>query len=140
MSETLEREYIRHPANIPIKVMSRQSPKQLNFELNNVSEGGLSFRSPKPYSIGSIVTIKIDSLKPVFKVMGVVQWCRMATGSSYEMGVKFLDQQDAYRVRMVEQICHIEEYRQQQAQESGRRMTKNEASFEWIEQFGSDFP
>jgi PilZ domain len=133
-----DREYIRHPIHMPIEVKCSSTVAQLNLQLSNVSVGGLSFRSPRSFHRGSIVEIKI-SVRPVFRVHAVVQWCK-AVGESFELGVEFLDQDDAYRVRMIEQICHINQYRDEVHQRSGKRISRNQASKEWIEKYAETFP
>ena len=138
MSPEQNRAFIRHPTKVPIKVESEKSPEQLNLKLSNVSMGGLSFCSPNEFHEGTVVKIKIPT-KPVFKVHAIVQWCKRVK-ECFELGVRFLDQDDAFRVRMVEQVCHIEEYRQQAMADSGRRMTRNRASLEWINKHGGSFP
>jgi len=139
MNQNHTREYIRHPANIPLEVVPQSSREQLNLQLNNVSEGGLSFDSPIEFHSNTVIKIKIPSIKPAFTVSAVVQWCKKIT-DHFEMGVRFLDQQDAFQVRMIEQVCHIGEYRQAAQLNSGRRMTWNKASIEWIEKHGGNFP
>lgn len=132
------RDYIRHPARMPIEVKCSSSLAQLNLQLNNVSEGGLSFVSPNAFHRGSVVDIKIP-VRPVFRVHGVVQWCRALT-EGFELGVEFLDRDDAYRVRMVQQVCRIEMYRQELQLRSGKRVSKERASKEWIEKYAESFP
>ena len=139
MNTPFSREYIRHPSEVPLLIMPYSTREQLNLQVNNVSEGGLSFDSPVEFHINAVVKIKIPSMKPVFKVNAVVQWCRQLQGR-FELGVQFLDQDDAFRVRMVEQACHISEYRKAAQQVTGRRMTWNKASMEWIEKNGGNFP
>ena len=46
----------------------------------------------------------------------------------------------AYAVRMVEQVCHIESYRQRLSQERGRDISSEEAAQEWISHYAADFP
>lgn len=133
------RQYIRHPAEIPLEVSPHGARDQLNLQLNNVSVGGLSFDSPTEFSEGSLVRIKISTIKPIFWVNGVVQWCE-ALPEHFEVGVRFLDEGDAFRVRMVEQVCHIEQYRHHALHKEGRRISKNKASVEWIEKHGAKFP
>lgn len=139
MTESLAREYIRHPANVPLDIVPQSTKEQLSLQLNNVSEGGLCFDSPVELHSNTVIKIKISSLKPVFKVNAVVQWCRKIK-DHFEMGVRFLDQNDAFRVRMIEQVCHIGEYRQEAQLVSGHRMTWNRASREWIQKNGGSFP
>lgn len=139
MNAQQSREFIRHPSAIPLEVAPQSAQEQLNLRLNNVSLGGLSFDSPVELDEGSVIKIKIPSFKPVFKVDAIVQWCKQIK-DHFELGVKFLDQDDAFRVRMIEQVCHIEEYRKDAQKKRGKRMTRNQASIEWIEKYGRDFP
>jgi hypothetical protein len=60
--------------------------------------------------------------------------------SGYELGVTFLDAEDAFRARMVEQLCHIEDYRRSVMRTQGRELSLDEAATEWIEKFAEDFP
>ncbi len=133
-----DREYIRHPACMPIDVKCSSSLAQLNLQLNNVSEGGLSFVSPNAFHRGSVVDIKIP-VRPVFRVHAVVQWCR-AVSEGFELGVEFLDRDDAYRVRMVQQVCRIEMYRDELQLRSGKRVSREQASKEWIAKYAESFP
>ena len=85
------------------------------------------------------IKIKIPSIKPVFKVNAVVQWCR-EENDHYALGVQFLDTDDEFRVRMAEQACYISEYRKEEQALTGRRLSWNTASMEWIEKNGGSFP
>ncbi len=139
MTVSQHRDYIRHPTSIPLEVQSQSAPEQMHLQLSNVSAGGLAFSSPVEFHPGALVKLKIRAVKPIFRVHAIVQWCRRA-GEIYELGVQFLDQDDAFRVRMVEQVCHIEEYRRRLQKELGRRISKNQASLEWIARHGKRFP
>jgi len=139
MDAKISREYIRHPSRVPLMIASHGTRQQLSLKLNNVSAGGLAFDSPVEFHVDAVVKIKMPSTKPVFKVDAVVQWCRELKGR-FEMGVRFLDPEDAFKVRMVEQICHISEYRKEAQKVTGKRMAWNKASMEWIEKNGGNFP
>ena len=41
---------------------------------------------------------------------------------------------------MVEQICHIEQYKQDVFEKDGRRLSGEQAALEWIEKYATDFP
>jgi hypothetical protein len=41
---------------------------------------------------------------------------------------------------MVEQVCHIEEYRRTVQRLEGRELSAEEAAFEWIHRFAAQFP
>jgi hypothetical protein len=75
----------------------------------------------------------------VFESVAKVAWCR-ETEHGYELGVEFLDQDDAFRARMVEQICHIETYREQVQQTEHRELSPEQAAHEWISKFAEAFP
>lgn len=139
MKNNEAREFIRHPTQIPIQVACDSAVDQMNLHLNNVSVGGLCFEAPLAFEPNSIVTIRIPFLKPIFKVQALVQWCKKVK-DHFDMGVRFLDYEDAFRVRMVEQVCHIEQYRKELMKKEGKRITRNRASYEWIARHGSDFP
>ena len=47
---------------------------------------------------------------------------------------------EAFKVRMVEQICHIEHYRKEVLASEDRRLTSQEAATEWIGKYSSKFP
>ena len=78
-------------------------------------------------------------MQPDFEVRGQVVWCRSESGV-FEIGVAFLDPSDLFQVRMVEQICHIEQYKADVLASEGRRLNGEQAAQEWIEKFAGDFP
>jgi len=139
MNTKQTREYIRHPSDVPIVISPLSNSQQLSLQLNNVSMGGLCFDTPSQLSVGSVVKIKISRVRPVFKVSGIVQWCDSIEGH-YEVGVKFIDNEDAFKVRMVEQVCYIDQYRRQIKSQEGRRISEDTAAVEWIQKHGAEFP
>ncbi|MEH6652304.1 MAG: hypothetical protein V7707_19955 [Motiliproteus sp.] len=56
----------------------------------------------------------------------------------YQLMLAFTDEEQAFRFRMVEQLCHIHQY-QRQLQYQGRRLSINEAAGEWISCFAGQF-
>ena len=133
------REYIRHPSDIPIFVATEKANNQMNLALNNISTGGLAFDTPTFLEEGSVVNIKINSVKPSFRVKGIVAWCEPKE-AHFEVGVEFIGHKDAYRVRMVEQVCHIEHYKKAVKANEGRNISGEAAACEWIEKYASTFP
>jgi len=134
------RNYIRHPSDIPIDFQAEAELAEAHSDhLKNVSQGGLAFHSPTPLTPGSLIRVKIPLVKPVFQAVGRVTWCRHC-GDQFEIGIEFLDRDDVFRARMVEQLCHIEHYRQQVLAEEGRRLSSEQAAREWIQRFAPDFP
>jgi hypothetical protein len=132
----VKRQYIRHPATIP-----------LQFELGSVThscatkdvtEGGLCFICAQPIHVDQTISITIDHCDPDFEAKGVVRWCARH-GHKYLVGVAFEDQAVKYAVRMVEQVLHIEHYRQERLNQ-GVELTSQEAAVEWISKYAADFP
>ena len=75
----------------------------------------------------------------VVEAQARVAWCKDRRGY-YEVGVEFLAEDDMFRARMVEQVCHIEHYRKAVKAKEGRRLSREEAALEWIAKHAADFP
>jgi len=106
-----------------------------------MSYGGLAFLSSSPHTPGDVVDVEFPSLKNVPVLQGEVVWTKPAPDNSsrYIEGIRFLNEQDHFRARMVEQICYMLIYlRDQQA--AGRALTPEEAAEEWSAKFASVFP
>ena len=133
------RNFIRHPADIPIKIIKNKSEDSYRHPLQDISIGGLRCRFNESLAIGIRITIIIDLVDPIVEIPGNVVWCR-ADDVSYELGIEFRGEQDVYRLRMVEQICHIEHYRNVIRTREGRNISSEEAAREWIAKFAGEFP
>ena len=133
------RQFIRHPANIPIDVSDTGRFMRVSLRSQNVSLGGVALRSATPMEPGTIVMVSISYVQPPFETRAHVVWCSPREGS-YELGVEFLSVEDAFRARMVEQVCHIEHYRQEIERTEGRTLTVEEAAHEWIGIYAAQFP
>ena len=133
------RKYIRHPADIPLEFELGDVVANRREYLKDVSEGGLSFRSAEYLEPGSTIMIRIPLRNPVFETEGVIVWCRKGT-DAYDAGVNFTDSSSEYRVRMVEQVCHIAHYKAEVLEKEGRELTGEEAAVEWITKYAKDFP
>jgi len=133
------RHFIRHPVDIPIEVEAGFHPPSEHYEAHNLSTGGLSFDSVSEMAPGSIVDLRIPFVEPAFETRARVVWCS-GKGGNYELGVEFLDPDDAFRARMVEQVCHIEEYRRKVLEVEGRMLSAEEAATEWIYHYAAHFP
>lgn len=134
------RHFIRHPSDVPIEVQGSPERDYVRRCTKNVSFGGLAFTSDAAIEPETIIALRFPYLKPAFEVPAArVAWCQNE-GSQYAVGVQFINYEEAFRVRMVEQICHIESYRREVAQREGRELTSEEAALEWINRFASSFP
>ena len=107
--------------------------------LTNVSLGGLSFISGQAIEVGQKVSVCIPILKQDNRLAGTVVWCEKSK-NGYEIGLEFEGKKDVFRLRMIEQICHIEHYRKEIKIVEGRELNSEEAAKEWISRYAGDFP
>jgi hypothetical protein len=132
------RQFIRHPAEVPIEVSATGgSPGPLEHA-RNVSAGGLALRCGAAFPADSIVHVRIACVRPTFETDARVVWCSACPGG-FELGVEFLEADDAFRARMVEQVCRIEQYRAEVRARDGRELTSDEAAAEWIARYAAAF-
>ncbi|SRR5579875_2831748 len=133
------RQFIRHAVDIPIEVTTGDWLAHATHHTRNVSLGGLAFKSDCEFEPGVIVEVRIPFVRPMFTTKARVVWCNTHK-DGFEMGVEFLDSKDAYRARMAEQVCYIENYKKAVYQTEGRLLTADEAAMEWIGKYASQFP
>jgi len=131
------RQFIRHPISIPIQVHPLDHPTA-NIEVQNLSAGGLCFVTDTPLAVGSLVEFVIPNLEPDYHGDGLVVWRKEQAENLFAVGMCFITDDEYYRTRMVEQVCRIEAYRRELA-EQGRQLTPEAAAEEWIERFAAKF-
>jgi len=132
------RSFIRHDTDLPIEVcVETQAPA--SKPLRNLSHGGLSFQHHTELPVGAQVRVAIAVGGPEFVASCRVVWCQ-PEGEAWQVGVEFLDPDDLFRARIIEQVCQIEDYRKQELRRSGRQLTGQEAALEWISKFAGSFP
>jgi hypothetical protein len=136
---TPPRRFIRHTADVPIEVRTVPGSAPQTQPAINVSEGGLSFISETDIPIGTTIEIRIAEVQPPFEAHARVVWMR-SEDDAYCIGVQFLDADDVFRARMVEQVCAIESYRRKIESQEGRLLTRDEAAQEWITKYAGRFP
>jgi hypothetical protein len=107
--------------------------------LRNVSAGGICFSARQAMDVGATVRISISIGDQDFEADGEVMWCEGVNGH-HEVGVRFRDAATVFTVRMVEQLCYIEQYRQQVLHAEGRDLSSEEAASEWVSRYAADFP
>lgn len=131
------RQFIRHPADIPIQITAAHG--RLRSRSRNLGNGGLALKTRQALEPGQVVELLIAIVRPAFKTQASVVWCR-TRDAGFEVGVEFLASDALYRARMVEQVCHIESYRARIRESEGRELTADQAAMEWIAKYASDFP
>ncbi len=127
------------PIQVTLDWAEEDDDETADQTITNVSLGGLAFISNKPIEILERVRICIPVLNQDNFLVGNVVWCEKK-GNAYEIGIEFENSRDAFRLRMIEQICHIEHYRKEVARLEGRELNAQEAAKEWISKYAGDFP
>ncbi|MEE8056705.1 MAG: PilZ domain-containing protein [Pseudomonadales bacterium] len=134
------RRFVRHPTDIPIDVnlaIDRPQP-ETSSHMTTVSRGGLSCEVTDKITVGCQVYIDIPSVSPAYHGTGEVMWCRSKEGH-YEIGVRFTNKAEAYKSRMVQQVCQIEHYKNMVFEKEGRILDGDQAAAEWIEKYAAEF-
>lgn len=131
----------RHPVRIPIRytVLEGHDEAPHHEILEHVSGSGVSFKSSGPVSLGTRVRVDIRVAIPPFEAEAIVTSCKEAQGD-YEIEVRFTDDKNNYKLRMVQQVCQIEQYKLDVFEAQGRRLSNEEAAREWIAKNAANFP
>lgn len=133
------RQYIRHPVDIPLEyVITGESFEKRDFA-KNISIGGICFQTEEKLSSGLILVVTIPSIDEKFEGIGRVVWC-LERHDRFEVGIEFVDEEDAYRARLIEQICYIKKYQKDILEQEGRELSDEAAAEEWTRIFAKNFP
>jgi hypothetical protein len=133
------RRFTRHTASIPIEVRPSEGAPWSLPGIHDVSQGGLAFRSSREAPLGTTLSVHIPAVRPAFQSLARVVWC-LPVENVFDVGVEFIECDDEFRARMVEQVCRIWEYRRHVQADEGRTLTVPEAAEEWIAKHGAAFP
>ena len=133
------RQFIRHPSDVPIDYELDQKLERTHDQLKNYSDGGVCFVAEEWIEPDTEIQVSITVAPPAFHAIGTVVWCK-SIGGRFEVGVRFQGDETDYALRMIEQICHIEQYKKDVQENEGRRLSGEEAAMEWIERYASEFP
>ena len=129
--------YIIHPSDIPIECEPEEIPVD---DFGTRVCGGLLFRSQSSLVEGSRVRLRIPFTQPQFEATCHVHGCTQDATDQFLVRVHFLREEDLYRIRVVEQACHIEHYKREMLEKEGRSLSGNEAAYEWINKYAQQFP
>lgn len=140
MKEINERHFIRHPSTIPIEYCFTDKPLCLLDSIKDVSVGGLSFTAQQFIKPNSWLHLHIPINDIHFEIDAQVRWCKKSSNEHFDVGVLFSDDKEAFIARMVEQVCHIEQYKKNVYESEGRELSGDEAAAEWISKYAGDFP
>ena len=132
--------FIQHPTGYPIEVKYKRFWEKWTTNNQLTSRIGIKFDSVKHIKLGSFIDIFIPLPDKTEQFAGKVVLVR-ENSDCYEIGLCFLNQEDASRARIVEQICHIELYMQEKKYKEGPyNLSPERVAQEWITKYASDVP
>ncbi len=132
--------FIHHPTNFPLSWRKRRVPKKQESEaVTGGGQIGLCFVSDKYIKPGTHLELTIPLRGNTEHFIGQVILVRKLE-EQFEIGVWFDTREDAGRVRIVEQICHIENYLKQKRHQDGPFFSHERVAQEWVSRFASRFP
>ncbi|MFA5199426.1 MAG: PilZ domain-containing protein [Candidatus Omnitrophota bacterium] len=136
------RRFIRHPISLPLvyKVIKPNTSADGKSETRNISIGGLSFPSKKAVRPDSMIAIRMPFEDKVFNIKAKVVRCENNSETKlYDIAVNFFRLHEAFKVKMIEQIYLIAEYRDLLILQSGKEVSLEEASRKWVKRFSKRF-
>lgn len=126
--------YIQHPTNIPLQLSAAKTQEFTQPAMPL----GLIYNSDQAWHAGDCINIERPDLAPGMCCHGQVLWCREHR-QGYQVGIAFYSSEDLYCIRMLEQVCHIDDYQREHCNK-GNTLSKDAAANEWIEKFAAHFP
>ncbi len=140
MAHREKRRFIRHLLINPLEFKITEEDQFERTETLNVSEGGLMFMSKRDVPSGTIIKLQLPLYDKVFGVKAkVVHVEKDESTGLHRIGVAFVSYADAFKVKLIEQIYLIEEYRVLRSLQLGKEITLQEASREWIKKYSERF-
>lgn len=139
------RRFIRHPLCMPLSYKllepgSKEAPDGESACTLNMGLGGLLFTSKSAIKIKSRIMIRMPFEDKVFNVKARVLRCTPnAETRQLDIAVSFLRVQEAFKVKMIEQIYLIAEFRDLLSLQTGKQVTLEEASRKWIKRYSARF-
>ena len=135
------RRFIRHPICYPLEF--EHASKKIRERTNtlNVGEGGLLFLSKHPLKKDEIIILKMPLQDKVFRVKAKVMHTTKDSENTdlFNVGVSFYRYSDAFKVKLVEQLYLIDEYRILRSLQLGHELSMQKASEEWIKRYSKRF-
>lgn len=132
------RVFTRHDSTMPVEVLSEEFNIEERKSILNIGTGGLAFKSEKNFVPGTFVKLRIPFVKPVFASDARIAW-RKKIRDEYIVGVEFLKSDDIFKIRMVEQVCEIENFRKKMESEENIELSSGSAALEWQSRFANTF-
>lgn len=131
--------FIKHPDRFPLAYRKLRFWEQSKIVDDQQSNTGLTFISDSYQKPGSILEITIPTRKEIHQFLARVVMVKQGE-SAYELGVWLINSEDTPKLRIIEQICHIELYLNDKRYKDGPFLSTEKLTEEWISRFASSFP
>ena len=131
--------FIHHPRRFPIEYRRISFWEKTVPVFEEASDIGLTITSVKYMKPGTCIEIAIPIRRELQKFRCRVVLVREVS-EGYELGLWLLNKSDAARIRIVEQICHIELYLNDKRYMDGPFLSRERVANEWITRFAANFP
>ena len=131
--------FIKHPERFPIEVRRLRFWERLNMEYTSTTDIGFSFFSKEYQKPDDMIEVSIPTMNENSLFLGKVVLV-IGSDKGYEIGMMLLNMEDVPKLRIVEQICHIELYLSDKRYKEGPFLSKEKLTEEWISRFASNFP
>jgi c-di-GMP-binding flagellar brake protein YcgR len=141
---TERRHFIRHPLCFPLSYKVSEDDKSdhpvRRSTSINLSMGGILFSTKHRVDKGAKIIVKMPFQDKVFNVRGKVVRCvKKKKSDLYNVGVCFYKLSDAHKAKLIEQLYLISEYRDLRTIETGKEISFEKASREWIKRYSKRF-
>lgn len=130
--------FIQHPAAVAVRLCTTSDHDSLGMDLVAHGRGGVCVPSALGYQPGTPLQVRVSVDGSELSYRGLVLW-RRSRRRAFELGLAFATADAAFRARMIEQLCHIDAYRQR-ALARGRSLDFEDAAAEWIDRYSGSFP
>lgn len=141
VKDTVEiRRRVRLVTGIPVEVTLDYSDNlgADDDTITNISLGGLALLAEDPVDINESLKVRCPILSNDSQLSGKVIWCEKSQ-HGYEIGLEFDDPAEIERMRIIDQIIDIEEFRNRVAKQEGRNLGSEQAAREWVSQYTGKF-
>src|SRR4051812_48576145 len=98
---TEQRRFERHRIQVPLSVRPNAGEQFLS-RVGDISEGGVSFTSPRALAIESAVEVVIPVHDSHFTLVGTVASCATAS-DGFRIGLKFVEPAASFKMKLAEQ-------------------------------------
>jgi hypothetical protein len=139
LEQTDRRRYVRYPIRVPITVRAEAVAPEIRSEVADLSQGGLSFTSPRPLPEGSTFEVVLPVEDEAFILTGSVARCVPEEADRFRIGVAFVDPQASFSMKLAEQMLRIQELRRELENARGRAVPVEEAARLWVSQYAEEF-